>query len=80
MKKADSLEVMYQKRIQMTVSIVVITVGGIGLFAGIGYLLDSYLDTKPILLFVFIVLSFPLTQLLLYKRAQQLMKDVEKSN
>ncbi len=80
MKKSHSLDVMYQKRIQMTISIAVITLGGISLFAGIGYLLDSYFNTKPILLFVFIILSFPLTQLLLYKRAQQLMKDVKKES
>ena len=70
------MEIMMTKRIQMTISIVVITMGGIALFGGAGYLLDQYFGTEPILLFVFIVVSFPLTQLVLYQRVRQLMKDI----
>ncbi len=70
------MEVMMTKRIQMTISIVVITMGGIALFGGVGYLLDQYLGTEPIFLFVFIIVSFPLTQLALYKRVKQLTKDL----
>lgn len=70
------MEVMMTKRIQMTISIVVITMGGIALFGGAGYLLDQYLGTEPIFLFVFIIVSFPLTQLALYKRVKQLTKDL----
>jgi len=73
-KKRDVFGEMYQTRIKMTVSIVVITLITLGVFGGVGYLLDHYLDTKPILLLVFIVISFPVTQFFLYKRAQNLMK------
>ncbi len=70
------MDVMLKKRVQMTISIVVITIGGIALFGGTGYLLDQYLGTEPILLFVLIIVSFPLTQLALYKRVRQLMKEL----
>ena len=73
-KQPDVFGEMYQKRIKMTVSIVFITLATIGVFGGIGYLLDLYFETHPVLLFVFIILSFPFTQLLLYKRAKGLMK------
>ncbi len=76
MKKSNPMDVMFGKRIQMTISIVLITLGGIALFGGAGYLLDQYFNTKPILLFIFIIISFPLTQVLLYKRARQLTKDL----
>ncbi len=71
------MDVMLTKRVQMTISIVVITLGGIALFGGAGYLLDQYLGTEPILLFALIIISFPVTQILLYKRAKQLMKDLK---
>jgi len=70
------MDVMLRKRVQMTISIVVITMGGISLFGGAGYLLDQYLGTKPIIMFALIIISFPLTQLALYKRVRQLMKDL----
>lgn len=69
------MDVMLRQRVQMTISIVVITLGGITLFGGAGYLLDQYFGTEPILLFALIIISFPVTQLALYKRAKQLMKD-----
>lgn len=72
MKKPHPFQDMYQKRVQMTLSIVVITLFTLGLFGTLGYLLDAYFQTKPILLFVFVFLSFPLNQYLLYKRAKQL--------
>ena len=70
------MDVMLTKRVQMTISIVVITLGGITLFGGMGYLLDQYFGTKPILMFALIILSFPITQLALYKRVKQLTKDL----
>ena len=70
------MDIMLKKRIQMTISIVVITLVGIGLFGGAGYLLDSYLDTKPIFLIALIIISFPVTQLILFKRAKDLSKDL----
>ena len=75
-KKSHPLDVMLGKRIQMTISIVVITMGGILLFGGAGYLLDQYFDTKPIFLFALIIVSFPVTQIVLYKRVRQLTKDL----
>ena len=77
-KKSNPMEAMLQKRIQMTISIVLITLSGIILFGGTGYLLDHYFDTNPIFLFVLLVLSFPITQIILYKRAKQLTKDMKK--
>lgn len=76
MKKSHPMDVLLGKRVQMTISIVVITLGGIALFGGAGYLLDQYFGTKPILLFALIIISFPVTQLALYKRVRQLTKDL----
>jgi len=70
------MDILLGKRVQMTISIVVITLGGIVLCGGAGYLLDQYLGTKPILMFALIIVSFPITQLLLYKRVRQLTKDL----
>lgn len=71
------MDIMLTKRVQMTVSIVVITLGGIGLFGTAGWLLDQYFGTEPILLFALIIISFPLTQIALYKRVRQLTKDIK---
>lgn len=61
---------------QVTISVVVITVGGVALFGTAGYYLDQYFDTTPVLLFIFIILSFVPTQYVLYKRIKQLTKNL----
>ena len=40
--------------------------------AFLGFLLDSYLKTKPLFLILFLVVSFPITQYLLYKYVKKL--------
>jgi len=50
------------------VEVVIITLGSIAILGGSGWLLDSVLNTKPIFFFIFIVMSFALTQYLIAKR------------
>lgn len=76
----DPFDLMYKKRIQMTKSIVLVTILCIIVFGGVGYLLDNLLETTPILTIVLVILSFPVTQLLLYKRMRQLTKDLKKND
>jgi len=73
-KEEHPFEEMQNKRIKMTLSIFIITVVTIAVFGAGGYLIDLYFDTKPIFLFALVIISFPVTQLLLYKRAQYLIK------
>lgn len=76
MKLSKVLEFMAGNYMQVTYSVVVLTIGGIALFGFIGYYLDQYFNTKPALLFTFIVLSMPPTQYVLYKRIKQLTKGL----
>lgn len=68
------LDQVYHKRVQMWWSILAYSLGGIALFGGVGYLLDGWLGTRPLLLIVLIVLSLPFTQYALYKRIQKMIK------
>ena len=51
--------------------VAVITLLSIGILGGAGWLLDSLLNTKPIFFFIFIVMSFVVTQYLLAKRIRK---------
>ncbi len=73
-KETHPFDEMKEKRIKMTISIFLITLVTIATFGGAGYLIDLYFDTQPIFLFVLVIVSFPVTQLLLYKRAKNLSK------
>jgi F0F1-type ATP synthase assembly protein I len=42
------------------------------LFAGFGYLLDYLLNTKPVFLLIFLIVSFPVIQYLLYRYVKKL--------
>jgi len=48
------------------------TVGNVIVFGGLGYLLDQYLDKSPIFMIAGVVISYPLTQYLLYKRVKKM--------
>ena len=54
--------------------VIATTVTIIAVFVGIGYWLDTKLDTKPWILIVAVVLSFPVTQFALYKKMKEYSK------
>lgn len=68
------MDKMNAKRRQMWGNIIIYSLVSIALFGTIGYLLDKWLNTNPILLIVSIVLSFPFTQFILYKKVQKMIK------
>ena len=72
LKKMDRI---YSKKKEMWWNIIVYSLAGIALFGAIGYGLDLWLGTDPILLIVLIIISFPFTQFALYKRIQKMVKD-----
>lgn len=41
--------------------------GVIGIFVGVGYLFDLYFGTKPKLLLLGLIISFPISQILTFK-------------
>ncbi|HCW32675.1 MAG: hypothetical protein UT55_C0011G0010 [Candidatus Peregrinibacteria bacterium GW2011_GWE2_39_6] len=57
-----------QKKIQVFFQSSTITLIMIGIMGGIGYLLDRALHTGHLLLIIGIVISYPLTQLYLYRK------------
>ncbi len=65
---------MKEKRLTMTFSIVTTTLAVIATFGGLGYMIDYFAGTKPLFLIILLVISFPITQILLFKKARQLGK------
>ncbi|MBP9828062.1 hypothetical protein KBC55_02800 [Patescibacteria group bacterium] len=45
-----------------------ITVLGVGLLGGIGYILDWQFETRPLFLIIGVILSFPLVQLAIVRQ------------
>lgn len=52
----------------------------IGVFSLIGYLLDIEFETKPIFLFIFIVLSFPASIMLIVRQAKKMTEKLSKKD
>jgi F0F1-type ATP synthase assembly protein I len=72
-KKLDSsqqkaYDLMFSKHYVLTGIIAAYVLGNLVIFAGGGYLLDHYLGTQPILMVVGLMLSFPATAFMLYKK------------
>lgn len=63
----DYFDYFQQKRWAMTRMIVLISLVSVIGFGGIGYALDMVFDTKPALLIVAILISFPITQIAIHK-------------
>ncbi|MBD3359932.1 MAG: hypothetical protein GF365_04475 [Candidatus Buchananbacteria bacterium] len=47
-------------------------------FGGIGYLLDKYLNTQPIILIIGVLIAFIFTNIFLYKKIKNLNQVVKK--
>jgi F0F1-type ATP synthase assembly protein I len=47
-------------------------------FGGIGYLLDKYLNTQPIILIISVLVAFIFTNIFLYKKIKDLNQVIKK--
>lgn len=47
-------------------------------FGGIGYVLDNYLNTKPIILIISILIAFVFTNIVLYRKIRNLNQIIKK--
>lgn len=70
-------ELMFSKHLQITLRVAAITLGSIGIFTGGGYLLDMKFATKPLFLILGLVISFPLSQFLIYKSMREVTNNIQ---
>lgn len=72
---------MMTQHIRVTVMVALITLLSIGLLGGGGYLLDQQFDTKPFLTIAGVLISFPLSQFIIYRwvKGQYVPSIVKKS-
>lgn len=61
-------DLFFKRRFYLFSQISLISISVIGLFCLIGFFLDTLLGTKPIIIIGSLVISFPITQIILYKR------------
>lgn len=61
-------DLMFSKHYVLSATILGYIIGTLVIFVGIGYLLDTYFGTKPLLMIIGLLLSFISTQILLYKK------------
>jgi F0F1-type ATP synthase assembly protein I len=47
------------------------TVGTIAILGGLGYWLDTVLNTKPLIFIIGLVVAFPLSQVMVYRKTKQ---------
>jgi F0F1-type ATP synthase assembly protein I len=69
-KKNEQLgEVLIGKNhLQITFRVLLITVLTIGILTGLGFWLDTIFDTKPLGMVIGLVIGFPVTQVVIYKK------------
>ncbi len=53
-------------------------IGPLIFFGGIGYLLDKYFNTKPIILIISVLIAFIFTNIFLYRKIKNLNQIVKK--
>ena len=58
---------MFSEHIRVTAMVAVITLSTIGLMSGAGYLLDKQLNASPLFLIAGLVVSFPLSQFVIFR-------------
>lgn len=72
MKQKITLENFPKFRIKFFFQVSLITLVNTLMFTFIGILLDNYFQTKPFILITLLLLSFPLTQYILYRYIKNL--------
>jgi len=72
MKQKITIENFPKFRIKFFFQVSLITLVNTLMFTFIGILLDNYFQTKPFILITLLLLSFPLTQYILYRYIKKL--------
>lgn len=67
---------MFAKHFQITIRVALITLGGLAIFGGGGYLLDTQFGTKPLFLIIGVVVSYPIIQVALYRTFRSMTKKI----
>jgi F0F1-type ATP synthase assembly protein I len=67
-------KLMRAKKIQASIHTFSITLDNIAVFAFIGYMIDKKFGFEPYGLIIGIVISFPISQIMVYKKIKQLFK------
>ena len=82
MAKKDLTDyVVGKSHIQVTLRVILITAGSIAIFAFIGYSIDKVLETSPFGFITGILVSFPMTQVIIYKKFAKFSENLkEKEN
>lgn len=78
MKKTEgktTIDILASSRINVFLQSAFITLIAIGIFGGGGYALDKYLDTFPVLFIIGLAVSYPLTQIYLFRKLKSYAKD-----
>lgn len=66
-----------KSHLQITLRVLAITVVTVGGFASLGYLVDTQLDTKPLGMVIGLVVGFPVTQYIIYKKFRNFTDDLK---
>jgi F0F1-type ATP synthase assembly protein I len=72
--KGERIEAFSKQRVQVFVYASMFTLIMIAITGGIGYLLDQQLNTYPVFLVIGLVIGYPITQLMLYKKYKAAIK------
>ena len=69
-------DLVFAKHFQITIRVVLITVVGMTIFGGGGYLLDQKLGTQPLFLIIGLVTAYPIIQMILYRTFRSITKKI----
>ena len=67
-----ALDTFTKNRVTVFIHVTVSTIVIMAIIAGLAYLLDQYLGTRPKILIVGLILGYPLTQFIVYKHIRKL--------
>lgn len=79
-KKTDKLRkvAVGSDHLQITIRVLLITVLIVAVFTGLGYLIDTFLDTKPLGMIAGLLIGFPFTQFVIYKKFKSFPENLNK--
>jgi len=79
-EEKENIEILLDfNHIQRFATVSGITLGSILAFAGLGYWIDTLLDTKPWFLLIGMIISFPLTQIMLIRKMKSMAPKKKES-
>ena len=62
-------------KISVFIQTVIFTLASIAIFGALGYYLDQKLETSPVILIVAVVVSYPFTQFILFRRLRRFAQE-----